>query len=374
MNDKQYSKMLDLSSQGLRVSQIISVKESINEVFDLHVPEGNTFIGNKVVNHNTCNFSNLYGGSPTSLASAAGITLEEAKSIHKGWWESLTGIKRWRLAQEKFAEKNGYVKTAWGRKIMLPEAQLETVRYSPSNTPEERKKSAQKAGAFRQAINYPIQGTAADIIKVSMVSIHAWIKQNNLQDYVRMLLTVHDEIVFEIHDSKLLEIIPRLVEIMCRPIGVWPVPLVTDVEISKDWGNVIDLSKWVRVLNLSDPFERASTKDTQAEPEAPSPLLLKANSFSPGSVMRIVDHRDEMSDSAKVSIPLYVEHFSATDQQYMLDKLREVIDSNPGSCNAIIQFAGSHEIRLPKKVNKRGFILAMEALIRTEFSKLSPTP
>ena len=101
-----------------------------------------------------------------------------------------------------------------------------------------------KAQAQRMAVNAPIQGTSADIIKVAMSQIDSWIKKENLEDDVKMILQIHDELIFEVKDSKIDEVSKKIASIMQNVLPLEKtagVPLVTGRDAGKDWGSLNSL-------------------------------------------------------------------------------------------------------------------------------------
>ncbi len=101
-----------------------------------------------------------------------------------------------------------------------------------------------RAAAERMAINAPIQGTAADIVRIAMNEVYAFLKEERLLDDARMLIQVHDELLFEVRESKLNAIVPRVVDIMESVLTKKQsrgVPLSVSVAVGKNWG---ELQKW----------------------------------------------------------------------------------------------------------------------------------
>ena len=351
MNEKQKQTLELMREEGARISTTKLVQKSYGraKVYDVSVKDGHTFIGNNLVNHNTCNFSNLYGGSPQALADAAGIPLSDAKVIWQGWWDGLSKIKLWKSRQEKFAETSGFVKTFFGRKIMLADAQLQVPKFG--RNPEEKKLISKKNAAFRQSINYPIQGSAADIMKIAMSNVHAYIKSKKLENDVRMLLTVHDEIVYEIRDDLLPEVIPEIVKLMCFEIPGFQVPLTCDIELSKDWGSVLEYKKHYENLGLT-----LSTPDEDKimrEPET------KRN------INSISDTRLSVAEQFKIAVPLNPSALSGDDLETFAAQVTRLSQIHPGSTQVVLEFSNQKRVLLPRKVDKRGFLSAVQALIET---------
>jgi len=130
------------------------------------------------------NFGILYGMGARKLSSELGITIKEAKKFIENYFEKFPTIKTFMQNQIDFGRKEGYVQTLFGRKLFLPDL----------NSSYRRNVSDSE----RIAVNMPIQGSAADVIKLAMISIHNKIKDN---PKIKMLIQVHDELVFEVEKS-----------------------------------------------------------------------------------------------------------------------------------------------------------------------------
>ena len=148
------------------------------------------------------------------------ITIEQkaAKDYIDRYFTRFAGVREYMERTKEFARANGYVKTLFGRRIYLPE-------INGGNGPR-------KAGAARQAINAPLQGTAADLIKLSMVKV-----QNVLDEEKRatkMIMQVHDELVFEVPEAEVEWVrteIPRLM----AGVADLKVPLLAEIGIGPNW-------------------------------------------------------------------------------------------------------------------------------------------
>lgn len=164
------------------------------------------------------NFGIPYGVSAFGLSQRLGIPNSEGKRMIDAYFERFPGIKDYIGKTVAFAKDHGYVKTLTGRRRYIPEIN--------SGNPTGR------GFAERTAINMPIQGTAADLIKIAMISIHHLLKEGKYKS--RMLMQVHDELVFEIHESEL-DLLPDLIRRHMEeamPIGV---PLKVDMGIASNW-------------------------------------------------------------------------------------------------------------------------------------------
>jgi len=169
------------------------------------------------------NFGILYGISPYGLAKQLSISNSEAKRYIENYFIRFPNIKDYMNFQINFAKTNNYVQTIFGRRCNIKGIN--------------DKNFAVRGFAERQSINAPIQGTAADIIKLSMIEIHRNIVRNKID--ARMLLQVHDELVFEIKENKIKESIPFIKEIMEKNhlnYKDFIVPLTVDYDVGNDWG------------------------------------------------------------------------------------------------------------------------------------------
>ena len=173
------------------------------------------------------NFGILYGMGSRNLAKSTGLSLEEAKKFIDRYFEIHHAIKTYIDETKVSAHERGYVETLFGRKRYLPELSSGVQMLV--------------AAAERMAINMPIQGTNADIIKLAMIEIDAWIRSEGLENDLRMLLQVHDELVFEATSSKANEFAK---EIQTRMGGIFTidVPLVVDAHVGDNWGEMKSVS------------------------------------------------------------------------------------------------------------------------------------
>lgn len=167
-------------------------------------------------NAKSVNFGIIYGVSAFGLSENLGIPRSEAKMLIDNYFAQYPSIKKYMDNQIKFASENGYVQTMLGRKRWLKD-------INSSN-------AVVRGFAERNAINMPIQGTAADMIKLAMIAIHKAFKEQNLKS--RMLLQVHDELVFDAHRSELDIIKPLILELMRNAL-----PLAVPVEAEMGTGN-----------------------------------------------------------------------------------------------------------------------------------------
>lgn len=167
------------------------------------------------------NFGILYGQGPHGLSQAAGITYQQARDFIKKYFLSYPGVKKMMDGFIKSAEKNNYSLTFLGRKRPLPEIN--------SSIPMVKK------AAERIAINAPIQGAAADIIKLAMIKIQKLIKPDS--ENIKLLLQVHDELIFEVKKSKLDVYLPQIKEIMEKIVEL-KIPLKVEAASAENWGDL----------------------------------------------------------------------------------------------------------------------------------------
>lgn len=164
------------------------------------------------------NFGIVYGIGAFSLAKDTGVTVKEADSFIKNYLTQFAGVKQYMDDTIAFGEKNGYVATMYGRRRALPE-----LRSSNRNI---------KALGERLAMNTPIQGTAADIIKLAMVHVEARLRKENMQS--KLILQVHDELIIEAPISEKEQAEQILKEEM-QNAATLRVPLVADVGSGENW-------------------------------------------------------------------------------------------------------------------------------------------
>ncbi|CAE6877268.1 DNA polymerase I [Paraburkholderia domus] len=164
------------------------------------------------------NFGLIYGMSAFGLAANLGITRDAAKLYIDRYFARYPGVARYMDETRLSAKAKGYVETAFGRRLWLPE-------INGGNGP--RRQAAERA-----AINAPMQGTAADLIKLSMIAVQKWIEESKIG--TRMIMQVHDELILEVPDAELSDVRKRLPELMCG-VAALKVPLVAEVGAGLNW-------------------------------------------------------------------------------------------------------------------------------------------
>ena len=164
------------------------------------------------------NFGLIYGMSAFGLASNLGITRDAAKLYIDRYFTRYPGVAQYMEDTRTAAKDKGYVETVFGRRLWLPE-------INGGNGP--RRQAAERA-----AINAPMQGTAADLIKLSMIAVDDWLTRDRLAS--RMIMQVHDELVLEVPDDELSLVREKLPEMMCG-VAKLKVPLVAEVGAGANW-------------------------------------------------------------------------------------------------------------------------------------------
>lgn len=164
------------------------------------------------------NFGILYGMGPRNLARSTGLSMDEAKNFIDRYFQIHHAIKEY-IDQTKIkAHQEGYVETLFGRKRYLPELS--------SGVP------MMVAAAERMAINMPVQGTEADVVKLAMIAVDKWLHEEKIG--AEQLLQVHDELVLEVDEDLAKTFAPKLKEIM-ESVATLEVPLTVDVKVGKNW-------------------------------------------------------------------------------------------------------------------------------------------
>jgi DNA polymerase-1 len=164
------------------------------------------------------NFGLMYGMSAWGLARQLGIGRDEANTYVKTYFERYPGVQAFMQATREQAHRDGYVETLFGRRLYLNE-------IKSSN-------QGLRAGAERAAINAPMQGTAADIIKRAMIAVDAWLQ--TLDGAARMIMQVHDELVFEVREDAVAQISDGVRERMMGAAKL-SVPLIVDIGVGENW-------------------------------------------------------------------------------------------------------------------------------------------
>ncbi|MBN9355034.1 MAG: DNA polymerase I [Herbaspirillum huttiense] len=164
------------------------------------------------------NFGLIYGMSAFGLAGNLGIERSAAQMYIDKYFMRFSGVKRYMDETRLQAKARGYVETVFGRRLWLPEI----------NSPN----GPRRQGAERAAINAPMQGTAADLIKLAMIAVQDWLESTGMKS--RMIMQVHDELVLEVPQDELAVVREKLPELM-KNVAELKVPLLAEVGIGKNW-------------------------------------------------------------------------------------------------------------------------------------------
>lgn len=219
----------DYSQIELRVLAELSkdqrLIEAYNNDIDLHELTAKKLFGKENINKEerniakTINFSVLYGKSPFGLSKELGISMSEAKGYIDKYFEEYPEVRRFLDKIVKFAEENGYVETFFGTRRYI-----KNINNTNKNL---------KSRANRMAVNTVVQGTAANVIKKVMIEL-----ENYCNKDIRMLVQVHDELLFEISINVLDEAIKNIKEIMENTVIFDDVSLKTNMIIGDNWGEL----------------------------------------------------------------------------------------------------------------------------------------
>ena len=164
------------------------------------------------------NFGLIYGMGQYGLAKNLGITNAAAKSYIDRYFVRYPGVAQYMENIKELAKKQGYVETVYGRRLYFPDINA---------------KGPRARGAERAAINAPMQGTAADLIKMAMIVVQNWLDENKMKTL--MIMQVHDELVFDVPLDEVDVLVAKLPELMCS-VADLAVPLVAEVDVGDSWG------------------------------------------------------------------------------------------------------------------------------------------
>lgn len=229
----------DYSQMELRIAAFLSGDKKLIEIFqrgeDIHTSVASLVFGvdrsavtpemrrqAKVIN-----FGIIYGMGVMALKQNLGTSREEAQQFLNGYFESFSGLAEYLGQVKAETAKRGYTETFFGRRRYF-EGINSKIPYI-------------KAQAERMAINAPIQGTEADIIKLAMIRIDAYLRENSLIEDVYPLLQVHDELIYEIRDSKVEEVVPvieKIMESVIDPDKTKGVVMKSSAATASNWGDL----------------------------------------------------------------------------------------------------------------------------------------
>ena len=220
----------DYSQIELRIMAHISQDAGLIRAFlegqDIHSATASEVFGTSVDQVNAeqrryakvINFGLIYGMSEFGLATQLGIDRSAARTFINRYFARYPGVADYMQRTREFARQNGYVETVLGRRLQLPD-----IRSSQHN---------RRMGAERAAINAPMQGTAADIIKLAMISVHQWLAKAQLQS--KLIMQVHDELVLEVIEDELFVVKENLMVLMENTFKL-DVPLKVEIGVGKNW-------------------------------------------------------------------------------------------------------------------------------------------
>lgn len=230
--------------------------------------EEHLYRANGLLTHNTANFALVYGGGVGAVQRATGCDKHEGARLKKAFDDSVPQFSTWVKKQHKLVKEKKGVYTAFRRFIAIPDANItpEQVqkRALQQKSPRELSKSEAwkeakriQAACERKSTNFPIQGSGADILKISLVMLvkelvlRGWLREYGGDDSVRLVMTVHDEIVFEVKEDRIAESLPIILKIMEYPtvLARWKVPLIAEAEIGDSWAAKLD---WLSMLRGSE--------------------------------------------------------------------------------------------------------------------------
>lgn len=229
----------DYSQIELRIAAFLSGDEKLIQIFksgeDVHAGVASHVFGVPIEEVSkemrrrakVINFGILYGMGVNALTQNLKSDRKTAQEFLNSYFEKFSGLAKYLDKTKEEAGRFGYTKTFFGRRRYF-EGLKSKIPYI-------------KAAAERMAINAPTQGTSADIIKIAMSQIDGFIKNNNLNEKVHLILQIHDELIYEIKDDLAVEVSPKIKDIMqnvLSPEKISEVPIVANVSIGDNWGEM----------------------------------------------------------------------------------------------------------------------------------------
>lgn len=229
----------DYSQIELRISAFLSGDEKLVQIFksgeDVHTSVASYVFGvppeevNKEMRRKAkvINFGILYGMGVNALTQNLGSDRKTAQEFYNTYFEKFNGLAKYLDKTKENANRLGYTKTFFGRRRYFEgiKSKLPFIR----------------AAAERMAINAPIQGTSADIIKIAMRRIDDFLTKNNLDKKVYLILQIHDELIYEITEDLVEEVAPKIKEIMqdvVPPDKISGIPIIVNFETGQNWGEL----------------------------------------------------------------------------------------------------------------------------------------
>jgi DNA polymerase-1 len=229
-NDDYTLLAADYSQIELRIIAALSEEETMIEAFkngeDIHASTASKVFNVPLTevtreqrgNAKTVNFGIIYGVSAFGLSNQTDLSRGEAKELIDTYYETYPKLKAYMSRQVDFARDNGYVQTVLGRRRYLKDINSRNAMV--------------RSGAERNAVNAPIQGSAADIIKIAMINIYEKLRAGNYKS--KMLLQVHDELVFDVYKPEL-EAMKTMIKTEMENAFVMEVPLDVEMDIGINW-------------------------------------------------------------------------------------------------------------------------------------------
>ena len=220
----------DYSQIELRIMAHVSNDENLQKAFaageDIHRATASEIFGVALSEVTTeqrraakaINFGLIYGMGVFGLASNLGITRDAAQAYIDRYFARYPGVAQYMEATRQTARQQGYVETVFGRRLQMPDIRAAS--------------GPRRQGAERAAINAPMQGTAADLIKMSMIAVQDWLTSEQLA--TKLIMQVHDELVLEVPDDELSLVRAKLPSLMCD-VATLSVPLVAEVGVGANW-------------------------------------------------------------------------------------------------------------------------------------------
>jgi DNA polymerase-1 len=220
----------DYSQIELRLMAHISQDENLLKAFeknlDIHCATAAEIFNTPLeqVNHDqrrhakTINFGLIYGMSAFGLSKQLAVSRDIAQEYIDTYFKRYPGVKHYMDETKKLAHQQSYVSTIFGRQLYLPDINA--------------RNSLRQKGAERAAINAPLQGSAADLIKIVMIKIHDWLNLENIP--AKMIMQVHDELVFEVEENHLASIKNKIKEMMENAVKL-SVPLLVSIGVGDNW-------------------------------------------------------------------------------------------------------------------------------------------
>jgi DNA polymerase-1 len=206
----QDASMIEAFKQGRDIHATTAAK-----IFKVNLEEVTTDMRRKA---KTANFGIIYGISVFGLSQRLKIPRSEAKEIIDAYFDEFPAVKEYMDGAIEKARKNEFVETILGRRRYLRDINSRNMTM--------------RGFAERNAINAPLQGSAADLIKVAMIDVHRWMKKENLKS--KMILQVHDELVFDAHKDEVELLQREIPKLMSNAIKI-DVPIEVETGVGKDW-------------------------------------------------------------------------------------------------------------------------------------------